>query len=55
MGTVIGDYVFIAPMTITTNGNPIGYRRPQVTEKFGAERGDNVCRSRDAQGKAYFC
>lgn len=39
MGTEIGDYVFIAPMTITTNGNPIAYRRPQVTEKFGAERG----------------
>lgn len=42
MGTTIGDYVFIAPMTITTNGNPIGYRRPQITAQFGAERGCTI-------------
>jgi UDP-2-acetamido-3-amino-2,3-dideoxy-glucuronate N-acetyltransferase len=42
MGTTIGDYVFIAPMTITTNGNPIAYRRPQVTAMFGAERGATI-------------
>jgi|LakMenEpi03Aug12_release.lakeMendotaPanAssembly.Ray.scaffolds.fasta_scaffold33767_8 UDP-3-O-[3-hydroxymyristoyl] glucosamine N-acyltransferase len=42
MGTVIEDYVFMAPMSITTNSNPIGYKRPQVTEKFGAERGPTI-------------
>ncbi|MBL0315544.1 MAG: hypothetical protein IPP69_07080 [Flavobacteriales bacterium] len=42
MGTEVGDYVFIAPMTITTNGNPVAYRRPQVTAKFGAERGSII-------------
>jgi UDP-2-acetamido-3-amino-2,3-dideoxy-glucuronate N-acetyltransferase len=42
MGTNVGDYVFIAPMTITTNGNPVAYRRPQVTAAFGAERGSTI-------------
>jgi acetyltransferase-like isoleucine patch superfamily enzyme len=42
MGTEVGDYVFIAPMTITTNGNPVAYRRPQVTAVFGAERGSII-------------
>ncbi len=42
MGTEVGDYVFIAPMTITTNGNPVAYRRPQVTAQFGAERGSII-------------
>jgi acetyltransferase-like isoleucine patch superfamily enzyme len=41
-GTTIGDYVFIAPFTVTTNGNPMGYKRPQLVEKFGGERGPTI-------------
>ncbi|MFN8295950.1 MAG: hypothetical protein U0T69_07120 [Chitinophagales bacterium] len=37
--TTIGDYVFIAPFTVTTNGNPMGYKRPFLHEKFGYEKG----------------
>ena len=37
--TVIGDYVFIAPFCVTTNGNPMSYKRPQLYEKFGYEKG----------------
>jgi UDP-2-acetamido-3-amino-2,3-dideoxy-glucuronate N-acetyltransferase len=37
--TFIGDYVFMAPFTVTTNGNPMMYRRPQLYEKFGYEKG----------------
>ncbi|MEZ4798258.1 MAG: acyltransferase [Flavobacteriales bacterium] len=41
-GTTIGDYVFIAPFTVTTNGNPMGYKRPQLIEKFGGEKGPTI-------------
>jgi acetyltransferase-like isoleucine patch superfamily enzyme len=37
--TRIGDYVFIAPFTVTTNGNPMSYKRPALYEKFGFEKG----------------
>ena len=37
--TTIGDYVFIAPISITTNGNPMSYKRPALYEKFGFEKG----------------
>lgn len=37
--TRIGDYVFIAPFSVTTNGNPMSYKRPQLYEKFGYEKG----------------
>ena len=37
--TTIGDYVFIAPFCVTTNGNPMSYKRPQLYEKFGYEKG----------------
>jgi acetyltransferase-like isoleucine patch superfamily enzyme len=37
--TTIGDYVFIAPFTVTTNGNPMSYKRPALYEKFGFEKG----------------
>jgi acetyltransferase-like isoleucine patch superfamily enzyme len=37
--TVIGDYVFIAPFCVTTNGNPMSYKRPALYEKFGYEKG----------------
>jgi len=37
--TTIGDYVFIAPFCVTTNGNPMSYKRPKLYEKFGYEKG----------------
>jgi acetyltransferase-like isoleucine patch superfamily enzyme len=37
--TTIGDYVFIAPFCVTTNGNPMSYKRPALYEKFGYEKG----------------
>ncbi len=37
--TTIGDYVFIAPFSVTTNGNPMSYKRPALYEKFGFEKG----------------
>ena len=37
--TTIGDYVFIAPFCVTTNGNPMSYKRPALYEKFGFEKG----------------
>lgn len=37
--TKIGDYVFIAPFCVTTNGNPMSYKRPELYEKFGYEKG----------------
>ena len=37
--TTIGDYVFIAPFCITTNGNPMGYKRPQLPAIYGFEKG----------------
>jgi acetyltransferase-like isoleucine patch superfamily enzyme len=37
--TTIGDYVFIAPFCVTTNGNPMSYKRPVLYEKFGFEKG----------------
>ncbi|UPT66255.1 MAG: hypothetical protein M0D57_17510 [Sphingobacteriales bacterium JAD_PAG50586_3] len=40
--TFIGDYVFMAPFTVTTNGNPMMYRRPLLYEKFGYEKGPRI-------------
>lgn len=40
--TTIGDYVFIAPFCITTNGNPMSYKRPLLYEKFGYEKGPKI-------------
>lgn len=40
--TEIGDYVFIAPFCVTTNGNPMSYKRPALYEKFGYEKGPKV-------------
>jgi acetyltransferase-like isoleucine patch superfamily enzyme len=40
--TTIGDYVFIAPFCITTNGNPMSYKRPVLYEKFGFEKGPTI-------------
>jgi acetyltransferase-like isoleucine patch superfamily enzyme len=40
--TRIGDYVFIAPFTVTTNGNPMSYKRPALYEKFGYEKGPTI-------------
>ena len=40
--TTIGDYVFIAPFCITTNGNPMSYKRPALYEKFGFEKGPTI-------------
>ncbi|PCJ81811.1 MAG: hypothetical protein COA57_13900 [Flavobacteriales bacterium] len=37
--TKIGDYVFIAPFCVTTNGNPMRYKRPLLFEKHGIEKG----------------
>ncbi|MCX6250456.1 MAG: hypothetical protein NTX61_06870 [Bacteroidetes bacterium] len=41
-GTIIEDFVFIAPFCVTTNGNPMGYKRPQLLEKFGVEAGPTI-------------
>jgi acetyltransferase-like isoleucine patch superfamily enzyme len=40
--TRIGDYVFIAPFCVTTNGNPMRYKRPLLYEKFGTEKGPTI-------------
>jgi UDP-2-acetamido-3-amino-2,3-dideoxy-glucuronate N-acetyltransferase len=40
--TRIGDYVFIAPFCVTTNGNPMSYKRPALYEKFGYEKGPTI-------------
>ncbi len=40
--TEIGDYVFMAPFCITTNGNPMSYKRPALYEKFGYEKGPKI-------------